>query len=134
MWVDMIEYVPEMRWPMSIPTLNQMRTDSQLAALVTAVMYGITQLRFILDTNGARPALVSEIAQDLGLPIKGEEDAPQGRLKKKFSHHKFCTQAMLAVVYGHMYFEQVGDIVDGKWRLRKLAPRMPQTISADQCR
>jgi hypothetical protein len=35
---------------------------------------------------------------------------------------------MLSVIYGHMYFEQVGSIVDGKWRLRKLAPRMPQTI------
>jgi hypothetical protein len=28
-----------------------------------------------------------------------------------------------------MYFEQVGDIVDGKFRLRKLAPRMPHTIA-----
>lgn len=130
MWIDQIEYVPEMRWPQSIPTLDQMRTDSQLAALVTATMYGITQLRFLIDPNGARDSLVKEVAQDLNLPIMGKEDEPQGRMKKRFSHHKFSSQAMLAAIYGHMYFEQVGEIIDSKWRLRKMAPRMPQTIQA----
>jgi hypothetical protein len=33
------------------------------------------------------------------------------------------------MIYGHMYFEQVGEIVDGRWRLRKLAVRVPQSIS-----
>lgn len=127
-WIDTVEYVPEMRWPQSLSVLNQMRTDSQLAALVTAVMYGITQLRFLIDPNGARPSLVQEISEDLNLPVKGQDEQPMGRMKRRFSHHKFATQAMLSVIWGHMYFEQVGDIVDEKWRLRKLAPRMPQTL------
>ena len=127
-WIDYIEYVPELRWPRSIWVYDQMRTDSQLAALITAQMWGITQLRFLLDANGARPSLVKELSEDLNIPIKGEDAEPLGRMKKRFSHHKFSTQAMLAVIYGHMYFEQLGEIVDEKWRLRKLAPRMPQTI------
>ena len=129
-FIDQVEYVPEMRWPTSVTTFDQMRTDSQLAALITAVMHGVTQLRFLISPNGARPELVTEIAQDLNVPIQGKEDEPMGRMKKRFSHQRFCSQAMLAVLYGHMYFEQVGNIVDGKWRLRKLAPRMPQTIRA----
>lgn len=128
MWMDTQEYVPDLRWPRSVKTFNEMRTDSQLAALVTAVMYGITQLRFLIDDNGARPSLVKEVAEDLNLQIKGKDDEPTGRIKRRFSHHKFATQAMLAVVGGHMYFEQVGEIVDGKWRLRKMAPRMPHTL------
>ncbi|HWV45764.1 MAG TPA: hypothetical protein VN039_07070, partial [Nitrospira sp.] len=128
MYVDEWEYVPELRWPLSVRLFDQMRTDEQLAGLLTAVMWGICQLRFVVDPNGARDSLVKEIAQDLNLPILGKDPEPIGRMKKRFSHSRFVTQAMLSTIYGHTYFEQVGEIVDGKWRLRKLAPRMPQTI------
>jgi len=128
MYVDEWEYVPELRWPMSVRLFDQMRTDSQLAGLVTAVMWGICQLRFVVDPNGAPDKMVKEISQDLNLPILGKDPEPVGRMKQRFSHSKFVTQAMLASIYGHGYYEQVGEIVDGKWRLRKLAPRMPQTI------
>src|SRR5215471_11757912 len=128
MYVDEWEYVPELRWPQNVRLMDQMRTDSQLAGLITAVMWGICQLRFVIDENGADPKLVTEIAEDLNLPILGKDPEPIGRMKNRFTHSRFITQAMLATIYGHMYFEQVGEIVDGKWRLRKLAPRMPQTI------
>jgi len=128
MYVDEWEYVPELRWPQNVRLMDQMRTDSQLAGLITAVMWGICQLRFVIDPNGSRASLVKEISEDLNLPVLGEDEQPVGRMKGRFAHSRFITQAMLSVIYGHMYFEQVGSIVDGKWRLRKLAPRMPQTI------
>lgn len=128
-FVDEHEYVPELAWPNSVRTYSMMRTDSQLAGLYTAVAYGISQLKFVIDPNGARPELVNEVSEDLNLPILGEEDQPRRRLKKRFSHGKHIGQALLALIYGHMYFEQVGQIVNGQWRLRKLAPRMPQSIT-----
>lgn len=128
-FIDITEEVPELFWPRSIQTLDAMRTDSQLAALVTAIMWGVGQLRFIVDPNGARPSLVEEISQDLNLPIKGKDEQPLGRLKRRFSHEKFVMQALLSVIYGHQYFEQNGDIVDGKWRLRKMFSIMPRTIA-----
>jgi hypothetical protein len=128
MYIDEWEYVPELRWPSNIWLYDQMRTDSQAAGLLTAVMWGICQLRYVIDPNGAKPSLVKEISQDLNLPILGKDDQPRGRMKGRFSHSKFVSQAMLAVLYGHTHFEQVGEMVDGKWRLRKLAPRMPHTI------
>jgi hypothetical protein len=128
MFVDEWEYVPELRWPLNVRLYDQMRTDSQLAGLLTAVMWGISQLRYVIDPNGANPDLVKEISEDLNVPILGQQDQPLGRMKHRFSHSKFVLQALLAAIYGHMYFEQVGEIVDGKWRLRKLAPRMPQTL------
>jgi hypothetical protein len=59
MYVDEWEYVPELRWPQNVRLMDQMRTDSQLAGLITAVMWGICQLRFVIDPNGAR-AVVGE--------------------------------------------------------------------------
>jgi hypothetical protein len=128
MHVDEWEYVPELRWPNNVWVFDQMRTDSQLAGLLTATMWGITQLRYVLDPNGARTGMVREISEDLNVPIMGEDSAPRRRMKKRFSHSHHVFQAMLAAIYGHMYFEQLGTIVDGKWRLRKLFPIMPQTI------
>jgi hypothetical protein len=52
MYADEWEYVPELRWPWSIRTFDQMRTDSQLAGLLTGTMWGISQLRFVVDPNG----------------------------------------------------------------------------------
>jgi len=127
-FADVHEFVPELQWPLNIQVYDQMRTDSQLAALWTAVAWGIRQLRIVLDPNGARPGMVTEISEDLNVPIMGEENQPRRRMKHRFSEIKHRQQSMLAILYGHMYFEQFGDIVDGKWRLRKLAPRMPQSI------
>jgi hypothetical protein len=129
MFIDTQEYVPEWFWPRSVQTCDTMRADSQLAALTTAVMWGISQLRFVIDENGARPSLVQEISQDLNIPVMGEDSKPQGRMKRRFTHSKFALQALLSVIYGHMYFEQNGEVVDGKWRLRKLFPVMPRTIA-----
>ncbi len=131
-WKDFVEpyeLVPELMWPNSVRTYDQMRTDAQISGLFSAVMYGIGQLRFVLDPNEARPEIVQDLAVDLNVPIMGEEQQPKQRLKNRFAHQKHVYQTLLALLYGHMYFEQIGRIVDGKWRLRKLAPRMPQTIS-----
>jgi hypothetical protein len=125
---DEHEYVEELRWPNSVWTYDMMRSDSQLAGLWTAVMYGISQLRFVIDPNGADDNAVRMVSEDLNLPIKGEENQARRRMKRRFAHSKHLTSAFLALIYGHMYFEQVGEIVDGLWRLRKLAPRMPHDI------
>jgi hypothetical protein len=126
-FIDENEYVPELQWPTSISTYDQMRTDSQLSGLFTAVMFGISQLRFLVDPNGAKPEIVQGISEDLNIPIKGKD--AENRMKHRFAHTKHLQQALLAMAYGHMYFEQVGVIEGGLWRLRKLAPRMPQTIA-----
>lgn len=129
MFIDPYEQVPELRWPLSVWTYENMRTDTQLAALWTAVMFGIQQLRFVVDPNGCPESMVKEISQDLNVPILGQDGQPRGRMKGRFTLGKHISQALLSVLYGHMYFEQVGTIVDGKFRLRKLAPMMPHTIA-----
>lgn len=128
--IDTVERTPELQWPLSITVYDMMRrTDSQLAGIMRAISYPIRRLRWHVDPNGAPTRTVSELAEDLGLPIKGETPRPRPRSRGRFSWNRHLQHVLLSPVYGHMFFEQYGQIVDGRWRLRKLAPRMPATIS-----
>lgn len=123
------EYVREFMWPTSIRTVNRMRADAQIDSLYTACTWPIMRFRWQLNPNGARPSIVQKIAQDLGVPIRGQVDQHTGRRKGRFQHREHIRHAMLALLYGHMFFEQLGEIENDMWRLKKLAPRMPATIT-----
>lgn len=133
-FIDTKEYVPELRWPGSVNAYTQMRTDSQLSGLMRAMTYPIRRYKFMIDPNGARPEIVQGIADDMNLDIAGQEPRARGRRKGRFSFGDYRQHALLALIYGHMPFEQLGKVVtisdggDGLWHLRKLDPRMPETI------
>ena len=134
MWSsDMEEYTADLRWPNSIKIYHQMRTDAQIFALMSAITLPIRSSRWVIDPNGSRDEVVQVVANAMGLPIKGQEEpAPRSRLR--FDHDEHLEHALLALIYGFIFFEEVGDIVTGPggslmWQLTKLAPRMPQSIS-----
>jgi hypothetical protein len=137
-FVDTKEYVPELIWPNSVRAggiLDQMRTDSQLAALFFGITMPIRRYKWMVDPNGADQSIVDALSADLNLDVVGEEPKPRGRSKNRFSFDNHLRKSMLALIYGHMFFEQVGYIgdavnlpSDGLWHLRKLAERMPSTI------
>ena len=127
---DQDEDVPELRWPMSIRTYSRMRSDTQLSALLLAVNLPIQRRRWIIDPNNARDEVVFDVASSLGLPIKGSDDPPPRSFG--FNHNDHLRHSLLALVYGFMFFEQVGfanPVHELRWTLQKLAPRMPQSIS-----
>ena len=128
-FIDTTEYVPELRWPMSVRAYQKMRTDAQLSGLFRAMTMPIRRFRWLIDPNNANPAIVDALSADLNLDVKGQEPRPRGRRKRRFSFDRHLYHALLALMYGHMYFEQVGEIVDNRWRLRKLVPIMPDTIT-----
>jgi hypothetical protein len=107
-----------------------MRTDSQLAALFWAITSPIRRYKFVIRENGARPEAVSGIAEDLGLDIAGEEPRPRGRRHGRFSHDQHLQHCLLSLIFGFGFYEQVGEIVDGQWRLRKLMS-LPQPSIAE---
>lgn len=120
--------VPNLVWPQSIDMFSKMRLDGQIEALTKAITLPILRRRFAVDKNGAKDEVVEHIAKNLGLPIVGEEDEPRGR--RRFSHHDHLRHALLGLWYGHMFFNQVGEVTGSpeRWHLRKLAPRMPRSI------
>jgi hypothetical protein len=130
----------KLQFPQSVLTYHAMRIDPQLQGLLTGTIWPITQLDFYINPNGAPDHIVKKIAADYGLPI-GRPDPPQlggradqiprRRYKRRFNFQDHLYHALLAVIYGFMFFEQVGEIDkrDMLWHLRKLAYRMPHSIS-----
>jgi len=123
---------PELRWPMSVIVYNKMRhDDAQVKSVLRAVTQPVRRTTWRIDRNGARDEVVAHVASDLGLPVKDEDnDGPKQRTRDRFSWAEHLDLALLMLPFGHMYFEQVYRIDEqGRARLRKLAPRMPRTIS-----
>lgn len=126
--------VPELNWPQSTAIYHKMRTDSQINALLLSVYLPIRRRQWGIDPNGAREEIVVQVAQDMGLPILGTDEDPGRNRRRRFNHDDHLRHTLLALAYGCMFFNQVGDVMPDdngvlRWRLRKLAPRMPQSIA-----
>lgn len=119
-------------FPRSAYTFAKMlREDAQVTAIFRAVSLPIRRANWQLDANGAPAEIVSHVAEDLRLRVRGDDPhkplAPRaGRVS--WEHH--LEQALYALVFGHMFFEQVYEVGrDGREHLRKLAPRWPGTLT-----
>lgn len=132
-FVDDQEYVPELVWPRSINTMEQVRCDAQVSALLKAYNYPMRRLgNWSINSNGVtQNERVDRLAKMLNLPIQGESvKRPHSRMKGRFVFADHVRLAGLGPVFGHYYFEQVGKIDDdGLWTLKRLAPRPPRTIA-----
>jgi len=126
-----LEETPEIRWPESVRVYDRMRQqDAQVTSVLRAVTMPVRRTTWRLDPNGAPDEVTALVAEDLRLPIVGQtEPPPTLRLRDRFSWTEHLQLALLMVVYGHMFFEQVYRLdANGYARLRKLAPRLPRSI------
>lgn len=127
-----IEEVPELRWPQSVTVFNRMRrADAQTISVLKAVTLPIRSTKWRIDPGDADPEVAAYVAEQLGLPLTtGDNPAPRRR-KSRFSWTEHLRLALLSLPLGHMFFEQVVtvDPVTGDVELRKLAPRMPSTLT-----
>lgn len=121
----------DLRFPHSARVYAKMsREDAQVKSVINAVCLPIRRAEWWLDPNGADDEIVRHVAGDLRLNILGDTDTEStSPYAAHVSWKAHIEQALKALVYGHMFFEQVyrvGD--DGKEHLWKLAPRWPGTI------
>jgi hypothetical protein len=121
---------PELRWPESINVFDRMRReDPQVKSVLRAVTLPILRTDWAIDGAGCRPDVVEHVANDLGLPVKGEPQIARRRSKGRFSFKEFLRLALLELVYGHSFFEQTYTIDGaGLSHIAKLAWRPPRTI------
>ncbi|MCV7255675.1 hypothetical protein H7J86_26270 [Mycobacterium hackensackense] len=138
-WWELTEQVPDLRWPLSLVTYSRMpREDARCWSLLSAIGLPIRRTQWRINPNGAEDHVVAHIAADTGLPIVGDNggDKPIPRQRDRFSFKSHLRDALSCLRYGHSIFEQVyryddtGGPFDGKFRLRKLAPRPQFTIRA----
>lgn len=124
------EEIGALRWPESILVFERMRNTIILDTLLEGLLSGIEQYRWGIRQDKASQAGALRMAEDLGIPLIGEAGADTIETSSRFSHPDFLHHALLAVVFGHYYFEIKGEVRDGFARLLKLAPRPPKTIMA----
>ena len=142
-----LENVPQLLHPESVRVYAQMRHDPMIAGILQAYSGPIERAHWSLDPAGCRDEVVTKIADELGLPIKGwatepdenEPDAkvqaPTGARRRKFVWAEHLRLAGAYRVFGHMFFEQSyaeAPKPDGTpgWALDVVQERMPQTIAA----
>ncbi|PRQ10624.1 hypothetical protein C1Y63_10545 [Corynebacterium sp. 13CS0277] len=121
----------ELRWPRSAWVYAKMgREDAQVQSILSALSLPIRRATWRVDPNGAPPEVVARVAEDLRLPVLGEEASrPLAPRQGRISWANHLQQALLSLQFGCMFFEQVyATDADGNEHLVKLAPRMPGTI------
>lgn len=125
--------VPELQWPKNLDVYDKMRrTDDQVLSILRAVQFPILSTTWSIDATGCDPDVARHIADDLNLPLKGEQDRRPTRTKGRFDFDEHLRLALLKQVFGASFFEQVyvapPDSADGLYHLKKLAWRPPRTI------
>lgn len=137
-WIDLTrETTPELRWPLSIGVFDRMRKqDAQVASVLRAVKSPIIRTQWRIDGTGCSEEVTRFVASNLGLPIVDDDETPgdqraQVRGRDRFSWDEHLRLALLMLDFGHSFFEQVyrEPDADGRYRLGKLGPRLPNTIS-----
>jgi hypothetical protein len=106
------------------------RTDGQVSSVLRAVTETLLRTPWRIDPAGARSEVVEFVADDLGLPILGQNPKTLPRLKDRFSWVDHLREALLMLVFGHSYFEQLYRVTEDGSRahLRKLELRPSRTI------
>jgi hypothetical protein len=143
-FMDDAEKSPDLQWPRSVEWYDQMRNDAQCQGLYLGATAALMRYGWYIDPNECDPFYTDLLAADLNLVVGVDEaqsalatGSKSARLRSqgRFGWYRHLATLLKAMVYGHYYFEQVGDITnDGRngaqvWRLRKLGPRHPRTIT-----
>lgn len=128
---SMNEETPELAWPNSVPVYDKMRRqDAQVRSVLRAVVLPIQRTNWSIDPNGARDEVVQLVAEDLGLPIKGQGAVATLRTRDRFSWFDHLRLALLMLPFGHSFFEQEARLDEsGRLRLKRLGHRPARTIS-----
>jgi len=109
--LDQNENTPELVWPRSIEVYDLMRrTDPQILAMFRAVTLPIRRTQWRIEPNGARADVVKLVAEDLGLPIVGDDSTTPrhlNRTRDRFDFADYLRLSLLKLVFGHSFFEQV---------------------------
>ena len=131
-WSPLVEDNWDLRWPRSVETYAKMaREDSQVKSVLKAVTLPILRTPCRVNPNGADPEVVRMVAEDLRLPVMGDSQAdPTPVSGGRVAWRDHLVWALKMLTYGHSFFEVVySDGLDGPQRLRKLAPRLQDTIA-----
>ncbi|MEV5211344.1 DUF935 family protein [Micromonospora sp. NPDC053740] len=126
---EALEQVPALVYPLSVETYAQMRRDPQLAAILAGYTLQIRRASWSVNPAGCRPEVAQLVADDLGLPVTGD-DTPRAARVRGVSWAEHLRAALACLTYGHSGFEILAEMRAGLARLSMLAERPAHTITA----
>ncbi len=126
---EALEQVPALVYPLSVETYAQMRRDPQLAAILAGYTLQIRRASWSVNPAGCRPEVAQLVADDLGLPVAGD-DTPRAARVRGVSWAEHLRAALACLTYGHAGFEILAEMRGGVARLSMLAERPAHTITA----
>lgn len=127
---DALEHVTDLMWPLSVRTFARMRHDPTLTSVLSAYRLPLMAARWEIDPRGASPEIVQICADSLGLPVRGQPEAPGPVRRRGVQWVDHLRTACSALVFGHACFEPVYDVSSGRALLASLAER-PQLSLAE---
>jgi hypothetical protein len=138
--VDPLEMNFELQFPNSIPIYDTMRSqDGHVGSVLMSMVQPIVGAKWDLLTDGCRPEVVKLVRSELGLVEVGK---PRRRRRREgISWYEHVAEAAETELWaGFSAFEQVYEVAPPRpgqddlglknvVHLRKLAPRLPRTIT-----
>lgn len=120
----------ELKWPQSIWVFSRMaREDTQIKSVLKAVGLPIQRTTWRIDPNGASDEVVRLVAEDLRLPVLGDDGKhPLARDGGHASFKEHLHWVLKMLTYGHAFFEVIYREHEGRDRLHKIAYRPSSTI------
>jgi hypothetical protein len=129
LYLDILEHVPDLTFPLSIPVYARMRRDPKLASILQSWTLNLRRAQWQLDPAGCRPRVVQLVADGMGLAVKGKDKPGAARMRGP-SWGEHLAAALRMVPFGFSAFELEADVSDGKTaKLSGLWERPQWTIS-----
>jgi hypothetical protein len=127
LYMDLLEHVPDLTFPLSIPVYARMRKDPKLAAIEAGWVLNLLRAQWQLDPAGCRDEVVKAVADGLGIPVMGDDEPGPARLRG-VSWGDHLRAALRMIPFGFSPFEIQADTSSGQAKLAGLWERPPWTI------
>ena len=128
LYTDLLEHIPDLTFPLSIPVYAKMRRDPKLSSIVQGWTLNLRRAQWQLDPAGCRPEVVQLVADGMGLAIKGKDEPGPARLRG-VSWGDHLAAVLRMVPFGFSAFEMEADASSGAAQLEGLWERPQWTIS-----
>lgn len=127
---DVLEHVPDLiPGLLATQTYARMAKDPTLSAILAGYSLQLRRAQWQLDGHGCRPEVVRQVADDMGLPVVGDDEPGAARVRG-VSWNEHLRSALLMLPFGFSCHELLAEVDDdGLARLVALADRMPWTIA-----